>query len=77
MWVTQLGVFEDKTTPAKSILERVPEVLSGATSSPISTVVEQIIRAVKNSLIPAFDKLLDRNGSVPTGRQVPELGEDE
>ncbi len=33
-WVNQLGVFKDRTTPQKSMLERVPEVLSNTDSSP-------------------------------------------
>ena len=77
MWVTQLGVFEDKTTTAKSILELVPEVLSDDTSSPISKLVasEQLIRVVKKTFIPALDKVLGSNGKVSTRNQVPELKE--
>ena len=58
----KFGVLEDKTTPEKSILE------SYATSSPISTMVEQLIPLVRNTFIPELDKLLDINGNIPTGK---------
>jgi len=74
-WVTQLGVFEDRNTPQKSMLERAPEVLSDAGSCPISTMVEQLIRLVRNTFFPELDKLLDSNGNIPTGKQAPQLKE--
>jgi hypothetical protein len=39
-WVNQFGVFEDETTPEKSILERCPTVMTDTSSTPISTIVE-------------------------------------
>ena len=64
-WVTKLGVFADRTTPQKSMLERAPEVLSDVGSSPISTMVEQVIHLVRNSFIPELDKFLDSNDNIP------------
>ena len=74
-WVNQHGVFEDKTTPDNSILERCGPVMTDTTSSPIHSIVEQVIKVVKNHLIPELDKLLDSQGKIRTGQQGPDVRE--
>jgi hypothetical protein len=58
-WVDQHGRAVDTITFEQSILERCQPVTTATKSSPISTMVEGVIRLVRNHLAPLMSKLLD------------------
>jgi hypothetical protein len=74
-WVDQLGVAEDKTTPAKSIQDRCCVIKTDTDRTPISTVVEKIIRLTRNVFLPKLRKLLDSNGNIRSGQQKEDVRE--
>ena len=74
-WVNQFGAVEDKTTPEKSILERCAPVMTDTVSCPIHSIVEQVLKIVRNIFTPQLDKLLDRQGKIRTGQQGPDVKE--
>ena len=47
--------------------------MTDSTSSPIHSIVEQVIKIVKNIFTPELDKLLDSQGKIRTGQQVPDV----
>jgi hypothetical protein len=74
-WVDQLGVAEDKTTPEKSIQDRCIVIQTNTDRTPISTVVERIIRLSSNVFLPKLRKLLDSNGHIRSGQQKEDVRE--
>jgi hypothetical protein len=74
-WVDQHGRAEDKITPEQSILERCQPITTATKSSPISTMVEGVIREVRNHLSPQLAKLLDCKGHIRTGEQPADVKE--
>jgi hypothetical protein len=74
-WVDQLGVAEDKTTPVKSIQDRCCVIKTDTDRTPISTVVEKIIRLTRNVFLPKLRKLLDSNGHIRSGQQKEDVRE--
>ena len=68
-WVDQLGVAEDKTTPAKSIQDRCRVIKTDTDRTPISTVVEKIIRLTRNVFLSKLCKLLDSNEHIRSVQQ--------
>jgi hypothetical protein len=74
-WVDQLGVVEDKTTTAKSIQDRCCVIKTDTDRTPISTVVEKIMRLTRNVFLPKLRKLLDSNGHIRSGQQREDVRE--
>ena len=74
-WVDQHGMAEDKISPEQSILERCQPITTATKSSPISTMVEGVIREVRNHLSPQLAKLLDATGHIRTGEQPADVKE--
>ena len=74
-WVDQHGRAVDTITFEQSILERCQPVTTATKSSPISTMVEGVIRLVRNHLAPLMSKLLDARGQIRTGEQQADVKE--
>jgi hypothetical protein len=74
-WVDQLGVAEDKTTPAKSIQDRCCVIKTDNDHTTISTVVEEIIRLTRNVFLPKLHKFLDSNGHIRSDQQNEDVRE--
>jgi hypothetical protein len=49
--------------------------MTDTTSCPIHSIVEQVLKIVKNIFTPQLDKLLDRQGKIRTGQQGPDVKE--
>ncbi len=62
--VDQLVVTEDKMTPAKSIQDRVWDIKTDTDHTPVSTMVERIMRLTRNVFLPRLRKFLDSNGHI-------------
>jgi hypothetical protein len=73
--VDQLVVSEDKTTPDKIIQDRCCVIKTDTDRTPISTVVEKIIRLTHNVFLPKLNKLLDSNGHIRSGQQKEDVRE--
>lgn len=74
-WVDQHGRAEDKISPEQSILERCQPITTATKSSPISNMVDGVIREVRNHLSPQLAKLLDATGHIRTGEQPADVKE--
>ena len=74
-WVDQLGVAEDKTTPAKSIQDRCCVIKTDTDRTTISTVVEKIMSLTRNVFLSKLWKLLDSNGHIRSGQQKEDVRE--
>ena len=72
-WVDQHGMAEDKISPEQSILERCQPITTATKSSPISNMVDGVIREVRNHLSPQLAKLLDATGHIRTGEQPADV----
>ena len=69
-WVDQLVVTEDKTTPVKSIQDRVVDIKTDTDHTSISTVVEKIMSLTNNVFLPKLRKILDVNGHIRSDQQI-------
>jgi hypothetical protein len=72
-WVDQLVVTEEKTTPAQTIQDLRCVIKTDTDLTPISTVVEKIMRFTHNVFLPKLRKLLDSNGHIRSDQQKEDV----
>jgi len=63
-------------TPEESIQIRCVAITSATKDCPISRQVEKMVGYARNQLAPLLDKLLNTDGTVPSGKNLPEIKED-
>ncbi len=75
MWVDRLGNLVTTVTPEESIQIRCVAITSATKDCPISRQVEKMVGYARNQLAPLLDKLLNTDGTIPSGKNLPEIKE--
>jgi hypothetical protein len=75
-WRDQYGKPVTDITPEESIGLRVQEVDTKTKQTPISYQQARIITVCRNELAPLLDKIVDKDGKIPSGRQVSDIQEE-
>ena len=74
-WRDQHGKRVTHITPEQSIQERVKEIDSRTASSPISYQQTRVVGICRNHIAPLLAKIVDKDGQIPTGKQVSDVQE--
>jgi hypothetical protein len=64
-----------KVTPEESIQTRCVPVNTARKDTPISYQVARVIDICRNHIAPCLDKVLNKDGTIPTGKQVADMQE--
>ena len=75
-WRDQHNKLVTAVTPEESIALRVKVVSSKTKETPISSQVARVVRVCRNDLAPLLDKILDKDGKIPSGKQVSDMQEE-
>jgi hypothetical protein len=75
-WRDQYGKPVTDITPEESIGLRVQEVDTKTKQTPISYQQARIITVCRNELAPLLDKIVDKDGKIPSGKQVSDIQEE-
>ena len=75
-WRDQHGKLVTAVTPEQSITLRVKEITSKTKETPISYQQERVVKVCRNDLAPLLDKILDKDGKIPSGKQVSDMQEE-
>jgi hypothetical protein len=75
-WRDQYGNPVTDVTPEESIGLRVHEVDTKTNQTPISYQQARIITVCRNELAPLLDKIVDKDGKIPSGKQVSDIQEE-
>jgi hypothetical protein len=63
-------------TSEQSITLRVKEITNKTKETPISYQQERVVKVCRNELAPLLDKILDKDGKIPSGKQVSDMQEE-
>jgi hypothetical protein len=74
-WRDQFGKPVTKVTPEESIQTRCVPVNTATKDTPISYQVARVIGICRNHIAPCLDKVLNKDGTIPTGKQVADMQE--
>ena len=75
-WRDQHNKLVTAVTPEESIALRVKVVSSKTKETPISSQVARVVKVCRNDLAPLLDKILDKDGKIPSGKQVSDMQEE-
>jgi hypothetical protein len=75
-WRDQYNKLVTAVTPEESIKLRVKEITSKTKETPISYQQERVVKVCRNDLAPFLDKILDKDGKIPSGKQVSDIQEE-
>jgi hypothetical protein len=75
-WRDQYGKPVTDITPEESICLRVQEVDTKTKQTPISYQQARIITVCRNELAPLLDKIVDKDGKIPSCKQVSDIQEE-
>jgi len=75
-WRDQHGKLVTAVTPEESIALRVKEITSKTKETPISSQQARVVKVCRNDLAPLLDKILDKDGKIPSGKQVSDMQEE-
>jgi hypothetical protein len=75
-WRDQHGKPVTEVTPEESIELRVKEVTNKTKDTPISYQQERVIKVCRNELAPLLDKIVNKDGKIPSGKQVSDMQEE-
>jgi hypothetical protein len=75
-WRDQHNQLVTAVTPEESIALRVKVVSSKTKETPISSQVARVVKVCRNDLAPLLDKILDKDGKIPSGKQVSDMQEE-
>jgi hypothetical protein len=75
-WRDQHKKLVTVVTPEESIKLRVKEITSKTKETPISYQQERVVKVCRNDLAPLLDKILDKDGKIPSGKQVSDVQEE-
>jgi hypothetical protein len=67
------GQVEKPTWQEESIQLRVKEITTKTKDTPISYQQERVIKVCRNDLAPLLDKIVDKDGKIPSGKQVSDM----
>jgi hypothetical protein len=72
-WRDQHGKTVTEVTSEQSIEVRVKEITSKSKDTPISYQQERVVEVCRNELAPLLDKIVDKDGKIPSGKQVSDI----
>ncbi len=75
-WRDQHGKLVTAVTPEQSITLRVKEITSKTKETPISYQQERVVKVFRNDLAPLLAKIVDKDGKIPSGKQVSDIQEE-
>ena len=75
LWVDRLGNPVTTVTPQQSIDMRCIAITSATKDCPIARQLKGVITCARNQLAPLLDKLLNTDGTIPSGKNLPEIKE--
>jgi hypothetical protein len=75
-WRDQHNKLVTAVTPEESIQLRVKEITTKTKETPISSQVARVVKVCRNDLAPLLDKILDKDGKIPSGKQVSDMQEE-
>ena len=75
MWVDRLGNPVTTVTPEESIQMRCVAITSATKDCPISRQLKDMISCARNQIAPLLDKLLNSDGTIPSGKNQQEIKE--
>ena len=75
-WRDQHGKPVTDITPEEYIDLRVQEVNTKTKQTPISYQQARVITVCRNELAPLLDKIVDKDGKIPSGKQVSDIQEE-
>jgi hypothetical protein len=75
-WRDQHGKLVTAVTPEESIALRVKEITSKTKETSISSQQARVVKVCRNDLAPLLDKILDKDGKIPSGKQVSDMQEE-
>jgi hypothetical protein len=65
-----------EVTPEESIRLCVKEITTKTKDTPISYQQERVVKVFRNDLAPLLDKIVDKDGKIPSGKQVSDIQEE-
>ncbi len=75
-WRDQHGKLVTEVTPEESIRLCVKEITTKTKDTPISYQQERVVKVCRNDLAPFLDKIVDKDGKIPSGKQVSDIQEE-
>jgi hypothetical protein len=75
LWRCVKGNLVTKVTPQESIEMRCVSITSATKDCPIAAQLANMIKIARNQLTPLLDKLLNADGTIPSGKQQAEIKE--
>jgi hypothetical protein len=75
-WRDHHGNLVTTVTPEESIQLRVKEITTKTKDTPISYQQERVTKVCRNDLAPLLDKIVDKDGKIPSGKQVSDIQEE-
>jgi hypothetical protein len=75
-WRDQHGKLVTAVTPEESIQLLVKEITTKTKDTPISYQQERVTKVCRNDLDPLLDKIVDKDGKIPSGKQVSDIQEE-
>jgi hypothetical protein len=72
-WRDQHGKLVTTVTPEESIQLRVKEITTKTKDTPISYQQERVAKVYRNDLAPLLDKIVDKDGKIPSGKEVSDI----
>ena len=75
-WRDQHGKLVTEVTSEESILLCVKEITTKTKDTPISYQQERVVKVCRNDLAPLLDKIVDKDGKIPSGKQVSDIQEE-
>ena len=74
-WRDQHGNLVSDVSPEDSIQTRVKTVTTSTKDTPISYQVARVVGVCRNHIAPLLQKIVDKDGKIPTGQQVSDIRE--
>lgn len=74
-WRDQYGNLVSDVSPEDSIQTRVKTVTTSTKDTPISYQVARVVGVCRNHIAPLLQKIVDKDGKIPTGQQVSDIRE--
>ncbi len=79
-WMKEQDMWRDQddkfVTPEESIQLRVKEITTKTKDTPISYQQERVTKVCRNDLAPLLDKIVDKDGKIPSDKQVSDIQEE-
>jgi len=75
-WRDQHGKLVTEVTPEESIRLCVKEITTKSKDTPTSYQQERVVKVCRDDFAPLLDKIVDKDGKIPSGKQVSDIQEE-